>query len=58
MVLEIEGINSTKLVNSKINRVPVRDVKNNFHYIECYRLEQIMKDAGPIGPGEYRKICD
>ena len=35
VVLEIKGINSTRLINYKIYQVPVRDVKKNFHYIEC-----------------------
>ena len=34
VVLEIEGINSTKVINSKIYQVPIRDVRKKLHYIE------------------------
>ena len=39
VLLEIEGINSTKVIKSKIYQVPIRDVRKKLHYIECYGLE-------------------
>ena len=51
-MLEIKGINSTKLISSKIYRVHIKDGKVNIHYIECYGLEEITKDTRPIHPGK------
>ena len=38
--------------------MPIRDIKKNFHYIECHGLEEITKDPRPIHPRKYRKIFD
>ena len=43
VVLEIEGINSTKQIDSKIYQDPIRDIKNNVHYLKCYGLKEITK---------------
>ena len=58
VMLESEGINSTKQIDSKIYQVPVRDIKNDIHYLECYRLQEITKDSVPFDPKKYKLICD
>ena len=57
IVLEIEGINSTKRINSKVYWVPLVDVKKRVHYVKCYSLEKITEDSQPINSEIYRKIC-
>ena len=57
IVLEIEGINSTKRINSKVYWVPLVDVKKRVHYVKCYALEKITEDSQPINSEIYRKIC-
>ncbi len=57
IVLEIEGINSTKRINSKVYWVPLVDVRKKVHYVKCYSLEKITEDSQPINPEIYHKIC-
>ena len=57
VVLEIEGINSTKVIDSKIYNVPVRDYKKNLHYIPCYGIESITDVARLPDPEVYDGIC-
>ena len=57
IVLEIEGINSTKMIDSKVYWVPLIDVMERVHYVECYSLPKITEDNQPINPEIYRKIC-
>ena len=58
IVLEIEGINSVRQIDSSIYKVPIRDRKKNLHFIECYGLDEITKDPSPPDPTEYRLICE
>ena len=58
MVLEIEGINSSRLSYSKIYQVNVRDTRKNLHYLECYGLEEIMRDYNSIKSRKYMMICN
>ena len=57
VVLEIEGINSTKLVDSKIFKVPICDKENHLHFVECYGLKEIAKDSVPPSKVVYQKLC-
>ena len=57
VTLEIEGINTTERIDSKIFQVPVQDKVGNIHKIECYGLNEITK-ASPLPNHEaYKNIC-
>ena len=58
ITLEIEGINTTKVIDSKIYQVPIRDKKKNLHIIECYGLEEIAKDSPTPDMESYTKLCN
>ena len=57
VVLEIEGINETKTVDSKVYLVPLIDKRGNVRKIECYSLPEITADSKPIDKKNYREIC-
>ena len=57
VVLEIEGINTTKTIDSQIFHVPLIDINGKIHKIECYSLKEITADSKPIEKKAYRKIC-
>ena len=57
IVLEIEGINSVKQIDSKVYRVPLQDKKNNLHFVECYGLNEITKESTPSNLEKYNTIC-
>ena len=58
VVLEIEGINSTKTIDSKIYDVPIRDRKKNLHYVQCYGIKSISEVSHVPSPEVYREICE
>ena len=57
IVLEIEGINSTKTIDSKVYNVPLIDKKGKVHRVECYSLEEITANSKQIDKDVFRKIC-
>ena len=58
IVLEIEGINTTKHIESRIYLVPIRDKKRNLHHIECYGLEKISSDQIDLSQDKsYMDLC-
>ena len=58
ITLEIEGINSTTIIESKIFKVTIRDKQGKIHVIECYGLDSIAKDSPPPNVASYTKLCD
>ena len=58
VVLEIEGINSTRMIDSKIYNVPIRDRKKNLHYVQCYGIKSISEVSRVPNPEVYEKICE
>ena len=57
VTLEIEGINTTERIDSKVYQVPVRDKGGKIHFIECYGLSEITKSSPLPNPEVYEKIC-
>ena len=57
-MLEIEGINSTKTIDSKIYDVPIRDQKKNLHYVQCYGIKSISEVSHVPSPEVYKEICE
>ena len=57
VVLQIEGINSTKTIDSAMYRVPLMDSKGQVHNIKCYVLDEITEETIPINPDKYKKMC-
>ena len=58
IVLEVEGINTTKRINSKSFKVPIRDKRNNLHHIECYGLEKISSNQRDLAEDKpYIDLC-
>ena len=58
VLLQIEGINSTKTIDSAVYRVPLIDTKGKIHNIECYALDEITEETVPIHPDKYEKMCN
>ena len=58
ITLEIEGINTTKIIESKIYQVPIRDKNKDLHIIECYGLSEIAKDSPPPDMESYSNLCN
>ena len=54
--LEVEGINTTEQIKSKVYKVPIRDKGGNIHKIECYGLKEITK-ASSQPNNDYNRIC-
>ena len=58
ITLEIEGINATEVIESKVYQVPIRDKKKNLHIVECYGLKEITKDTTVPDMENYKKLCN
>ena len=58
VVLNLEGINDTKRVDTYTYEVPIQDRFGRTHCIECYGLEEIASEAEVPEPGDYRRLCD
>lgn len=57
VLLQIEGINSTKTIDSAVYRVPLMDTTGKVHNIECYALDEITEEIAPINSLKYGKMC-
>ena len=57
IVLRIEGINSTKEIQTKIYKVPIRDKKQKLHVLECYGLKNIASDSVLPDVESYKLLC-
>ena len=57
VLLQIEGINSTKTIDSAVYQVPLMDTKGQIHNIKCYALDEITEETTPIHPQKYEKMC-
>ena len=57
VVLELEGINETKRMETQLYHVPVQDKLGNIHKVSCYGLPEIAKEADQPDETEYRELC-
>ena len=57
IVLRIEGINSTKEIQTKIYKVPIWDKKQKLHVLECYGLKNIASDSVLPDVESYKLLC-
>ena len=57
VILKIEGINTTEVINSKIYQVPIRDKRGTLHTIECYGLQEIARDLPLPDMENYKELC-
>ena len=57
VVLQIEGINSVKQIDSNVFHVPIRRRDNRLEYIECYSLPRITEQCTPLDAAMYSNIC-
>ena len=58
VVLQIEGINSVKQIDSSVYLVPIRRKDNKVEHIECYGLQRITEKCAPLDPNMYSNICE
>ena len=57
LVLQLEGINETKRVETELFKVPIRDKFGKLHYVECYGLDEISSCELP-DQNDYAKLCE
>ena len=57
VILQIEGINCVKKLDSSLYMVPVTKLDGHLEYVECYGLEKITENNTPLDPNKYANIC-